>query len=224
MTLDLLPGETGLDLKPDPYFGMVDVGAGGPVKPKAESPRATAYREQRAIDSGRKLLDGDEQNRVEVLTGKRLQQRPAPERGDLPPVDLPAPTLTSLSPNTVALGQPDFDIHVMGTGFAEGAVIVWNGGDEPTTRVSETELTTGVNMATAQNAVTLPVLVRNPDDQITEPMDFTFTAAEGGGTQAAQGGQTSHEGTGTVASGAMLGGSKPPAAPAAQGKPVEVKK
>jgi len=224
MTVDLLPGETGLDLKRDPYFGMVDVGAGGPVKPKAESPRAMAFREQRDVNSGRKLLDGDEQNRVEVLTGKRLQQRPAPERGDLPPVDLPAPTLTSLEPSTAVLGSPDFDIHVKGTGFVEGSVINFAGYDEPTTLVSPEEVTTGVNMAVWLGPdAAIPVLVRNPDDQETAPMNFAFTAAEGGAQSAQSGaGQTSHEGTGTVASGAMLGGKSAPAAQ--QGKPVEAKK
>ena len=97
---------------------------------------------------------------------------------DLTAIEAPAPTVTALTPNTVAIGQPSFTLHVIGTGFVPGAVIVFNGYDEPTTRVSATEVTTGVNMDvwTAPSAP-LPVLVRNPNGQASAPLTFTFTAA-----------------------------------------------
>jgi hypothetical protein len=132
---DLKPGETGLRLKDDPYYGKVDIGPtqgeGGddtklkdwekkerekisampasqqtaaeeklgkdlakkrkssklvdPDNPVAVPANATAselhvalgYLEE-TIDSGAHVLDGEEQGRIEVLTGKRLQQK-APE-------------------------------------------------------------------------------------------------------------------------------------------------
>lgn len=90
------------------------------------------------------------------------------------------PVVNSLVPNSVAIGQPSFDIHVMGTGFTPTSVIVFNGYDEPTTFVSETELTTGINMDvwTAPSAP-LPVHVRNADGVLSDPQTFTFTEVGG---------------------------------------------
>ena len=69
--------------------------------------------------------------------------------------DAPAPpVVTALEPDTAVLGTPSFTIHVHGTGFTAASVIVWNGSDELTTVVSATEVTTGVNMATASVAMT----------------------------------------------------------------------
>jgi len=85
-------------------------------------------------------------------------------------------SLTELVPNHAALGSPSFTIHVIGTGFGPGAVIVWNNSDEPTTFVSTRELTTVVNMATAEAAVTLPVKVRQAGAETGE-LPFTFDPA-----------------------------------------------
>ena len=138
----LLPGEDHVKLRKDSYYGEVEDAS--PVR--IESPRARGNRLQREVNAGVAALDGDEQNRVEVLTGKRLQQRAGPDREELPPTDLPVPTVASLSPDTVALGAPDFDVHVIGTNFVEGSVIVFAGQDEPTTLNSDTDVSTGVNM------------------------------------------------------------------------------
>jgi hypothetical protein len=91
----------------------------------------------------------------------------------------PIPVLTSLSPSTVVLGSPTFDIHVMGTGFNTGSKIIFNGFEEPTTFVSETELTTGVNMDVWAAPAIVPVLVQNADGTQSTPTNFEFTAAAG---------------------------------------------
>ena len=88
-----------------------------------------------------------------------------------------APVLTGLVPDTVPLGAPSFTIRVLGTGFAPDAVILWNGSPEPTTVVSATEVPTGVNMATASLAVTVPVAVQNGDGPVSNELPFTFTGA-----------------------------------------------
>jgi hypothetical protein len=88
-----------------------------------------------------------------------------------------APVLASLTPATVALGAPNFTLHVHGTGFADGAVIVFAGQDEPTTVVSATEVTTGVNMAVWVGPDTVPVVVRGVDSAASNALSFTFTAA-----------------------------------------------
>jgi hypothetical protein len=87
-----------------------------------------------------------------------------------------APVLTSLTPATVALGAPSFTLHVHGTGFVDGAVIVFAGKDEPTTVVSAAEVTTGVNMAVWVGPDTVPVVVRGVDDAASNALSFTFTA------------------------------------------------
>jgi hypothetical protein len=86
-----------------------------------------------------------------------------------------APTVTSLSPATAVIGDPVFDIHVHGTGFNASSIITFNGLDEPTTFVSETELTTGINMPLWVSPAVVPVAVKN-GDLVSEPLDFEFTA------------------------------------------------
>jgi hypothetical protein len=86
------------------------------------------------------------------------------------------PTVTALVPATAAIGDPDFTVHVQGTGFGADSVIVWNGYDEPTTVVTDTEVTTGVNMAVWAAPATVPVQVRS-GGTLSAPLSFTFTAA-----------------------------------------------
>jgi hypothetical protein len=88
-----------------------------------------------------------------------------------------APVVDSLVPASAQLGDPDFTLHVHGSNFNPGAVIVWNGGEEPTTYVSETELTTDVNMATATVAGAYPVFVRAISRQESNSLDFTLNPA-----------------------------------------------
>jgi hypothetical protein len=73
--------------------------------------------------------------------------------------ELPAPVLTSISPQSAMLGTPSFTLRVLGSNFDPAAQIIWNGSAEPTTFVSETELTTGVNMETAEVALEIPIAV-----------------------------------------------------------------
>lgn len=112
----------------------------------------------------------------DVVEGDAVGQWSWPTPVNAPGSGSAAPVLTALEPDTAVLGTPSFTLHVRGTGFAPDAVIVWNGSDEPTTVVSPTEATTGVNMDTATSAVTVPVLVRNGDGSVTGSLPFTFTA------------------------------------------------
>ncbi len=87
------------------------------------------------------------------------------------------PTITSLTPATVALGAPDFTLQVTGTGFAADSVIVANGADRATTVVSDTAVTTDVVMATATEGV-VPIQVR-AGGNLSDPVTFTVTATRG---------------------------------------------
>jgi hypothetical protein len=90
--------------------------------------------------------------------------------------DAEALTATSLQPDTAEIGDADFVLHVIGTGFLPGAVIVFAGQDEPTTRVSNTELTTGMNMTVWLGAdPAIPCVVRNPNGAVSETLLFAFT-------------------------------------------------
>jgi hypothetical protein len=90
----------------------------------------------------------------------------------------PPPTLTSLSPNTVVSGDPDFTLSCIGTGFNSRTVIKFGNYDEPTTLVSDTEVTTGVKPSLFAPAV-VPVLVHDLNDY-SASLDFTFTEPAGG--------------------------------------------
>ena len=85
-------------------------------------------------------------------------------------------TVTTLTPNSAEIGDPNFTIHVHGTNFTSLSKIIFNGFEEPTTFVSATELTTGVNMSvwTAPSAP-LPVAVLSEQGVLSNAMTFTFT-------------------------------------------------
>jgi hypothetical protein len=89
-----------------------------------------------------------------------------------------APVATALAPSFAKIGDPTFTLHVTGSGFRPDSVILWNGSPEPTTVVSPTELTTVVNMATAQVAMAIPVVVRGPlGTPVSNALTFDLQAA-----------------------------------------------
>jgi hypothetical protein len=89
----------------------------------------------------------------------------------------PAPVLTTLTPDTAQVGDPDFTLQVAGTGFRAGDVILWNGVEAPTTFVSETALTTDVNMATASVAMPIPVAVKTVTGLYSNVLTFDLLPA-----------------------------------------------
>jgi len=91
--------------------------------------------------------------------------------------DSSAPVLTALVPDTVAVGDPDFTISVQGEKFDVNTVIWWNDHEEPTTFVSENEVTTLVRPDTIGGPAVLPVSVRN-GAVFSDSLDFTFTGAQ----------------------------------------------
>ena len=84
------------------------------------------------------------------------------------------PTVTSLVPNTVEIGDPSVTLHVHGTNFSAASKIIFNGFEEPTTLVSATEVTTGINMDVWLAPAVVPVVVSNGNVQ-SDPLNFTFT-------------------------------------------------
>lgn len=84
----------------------------------------------------------------------------------------PVPTVTSVSPTSAAIGGPDFILYLMGNGFTEASVLLFNGGEEVTTYVSPTELSTIVKPSLASIPLVVPVSVVGA----TTAVDFAFTA------------------------------------------------
>jgi IPT/TIG domain len=109
-----------------------------------------------------------------ALRGESVEGLPEPPVEPEPAAD---PVLDSIEPESLELGSPDTTVFFRGTGFTAASVIVWNGGDEPTGFVSDTELTTVVKPSTASGAVDIPVSVRN-GEVYTDPLTFSFTEAE----------------------------------------------
>jgi uncharacterized protein (TIGR03437 family) len=84
----------------------------------------------------------------------------------------PAPTLTSLNPNTVIAGSAAFLLTLTGSDFLPGSIVRWNGADRQTTFVNSTSLTIQVPAADIAAAGSAALTVFNP--------------APGGGTSSAQ--------------------------------------
>jgi hypothetical protein len=84
------------------------------------------------------------------------------------------PTLSALDPNTAVIGDADLVMTVTGADFNPTSIITFNGGNEPTTYVSATELSTTIKPATATTAGAYPVTVKTSTLE-SDPLDFTFT-------------------------------------------------
>jgi hypothetical protein len=89
-----------------------------------------------------------------------------------------APDLESLDPDEADAGDvADIVMHVHGTGFTEQSVIYFNGLQEPTTFVSETEVTTGVKPSLFTVPAVCPVTVRNGSYE-SDALEFEFLDPE----------------------------------------------
>jgi hypothetical protein len=83
------------------------------------------------------------------------------------------PLLTKVEPAQAMVGQNPIRIHFLGLGFTPTSIIVWNGGDEPTTMHSETDLSTGLDPSSASGTYTVPVWVRE-GALITQKLSFSL--------------------------------------------------
>ena len=95
-----------------------------------------------------------------------------------------APSISSLAPNSTAVGGTAFTLTVNGSGFASGAVVYWSGTTRTTTFVSSSKVTAAITAADIAMAQTVPVFVKNPGGtgiymnqggQSSASMSFTIT-------------------------------------------------
>ncbi|MCC3152020.1 DUF4394 domain-containing protein [Hymenobacter sp. BT770] len=90
----------------------------------------------------------------------------------------PAPTITSLSPNSATAGDPGFTLTVNGTGFISGSSVSFNGVARTTTFVSATQVTAAIPASDIATPGTYGVTVANaaPGGGTSAPATFTVNA------------------------------------------------
>ena len=90
-------------------------------------------------------------------------------------INNPAPTITSLNPNSVTVGGAAFTLTVNGTGFLNSSTVWWNGAQRTTQFVSSTQLTASIPATDIASAGTANVVVQNPAPGGGSSPGATFT-------------------------------------------------
>ena len=89
------------------------------------------------------------------------------------PAVVAAPALTSLLPDGASAGDPSFLLTVVGSGFVDGAAVLWDGTDRPTTFVSASEVDATIDASDLAAGKTVQVTVRNPGGGISNALAFS---------------------------------------------------
>lgn len=90
------------------------------------------------------------------------------------PVAPPRPSLTAIVPDNCMVGETDFTFAVEGVNFEDGALVMWNGYERPTTFVSSTRLEATIDTVHLATAQTITIIVYNADGEIAGPLTFTI--------------------------------------------------
>src|SRR5262245_61641520 len=149
--------------------------SGGPLKgsslagfPPTTMPPPTgtfAMLDERAEMTGSAFTDPGQFN----LSGNPIyEDLPPTWPADAPPDPTLKPVLNSINPSSAKVGAADLTMNVNGSKFVQNSVIWFNGGPEPTTFNSSTQLSTVIKPSTASGPVAVPVWVVNPDGQRTD--------------------------------------------------------
>lgn len=115
----------------------------------------------------------EQARRVAVEAGRNIfvyYVPPAPALPKEPAGPPPTIRVTSLSPESVYARTGDFVLHVRGERFPEDARIVVNGQEQPTERVSPTELKATIGRQWISAPGKLTILVRNDRGEFSAPM------------------------------------------------------
>lgn len=91
------------------------------------------------------------------------------------------PTITSLEPAEVRLGEPNVTLRVLGTGFGQGSQICLDGEPVTTTLTQVVALATELQVEAAGDARSRQVTVRNPDGQESAAQTLSVQAGESPG-------------------------------------------
>jgi hypothetical protein len=90
-------------------------------------------------------------------------------------IDNPAPTATSLTPNSAVAGGAGVSLTVTGTNFVPTSTLQWNGSPRSTTFVSSTSLHATITSTDISAATTASVTVLNPAPGGGSSAALTFT-------------------------------------------------
>ena len=97
--------------------------------------------------------------------------------------NIATPSISQLSPSSLAAGSGQFQLEVDGANFAKAAVINFNGTAENTTVMNSSTLVTMIPASAIATAATVPVTVTNPGSggiygsmgsATSAPMNFTI--------------------------------------------------
>jgi Domain of unknown function (DUF1929)/Calx-beta domain/Galactose oxidase, central domain len=86
------------------------------------------------------------------------------------------PTLSSLAPNSAAVGGPAFTLTINGDGFVSGSVVRWNGSSRATTFVNASRLTAAIPASDLVTAGSVQVTVLNPGGATSNALAFPINA------------------------------------------------
>ena len=92
------------------------------------------------------------------------------------------PTLSAISPASVAAGSAAFTLTATGTNFTSGTQILWDGVAQTTTVVSNTQLTAAISAAQIAVAGTVSIRVMKADTTTSSAMPLTITGGTGTGS------------------------------------------
>jgi RHS repeat-associated protein len=87
----------------------------------------------------------------------------------------PAPVLTSIAPNSIIAGSPDFTLTLNGDNFVKTSIFSFDGQAVVSTYISKTQLQATIPATTITTPGTYPVKVTNPTPGGGETIPVTFT-------------------------------------------------
>ena len=91
-------------------------------------------------------------------------------------IEVPVPSISSLSPSECEIGGDDFTLDVIGENFFADSVIHFAGHDEPTTyNAEEKTLSTGIKPSLWNEPVVVQCQIKN-GPEISNAVDFSFNA------------------------------------------------
>lgn len=86
----------------------------------------------------------------------------------------PVPSLGSLAPASARVGDPEFTLTMMGSLFVDGAILIWDGSERPTTFIGMSQISAAIGTADLTSSRTVQVTVRNPGSTASNPLYFTI--------------------------------------------------
>jgi hypothetical protein len=89
-----------------------------------------------------------------------------------------APTLSGVTPTTIAAGSGAFLLTARGTNYVAGTAVQWNGVALPTTVTSQTQLTAQVSAAQVASPGTVTIRIAKPDSTTSEAMTLTISGGD----------------------------------------------